>query len=226
MRTRILSVAVVAVLLLAGGPAAATVFCGGNGLVKLSFSAGPELQPVAEVAAGQDGVTSVQVWAVLDEVVPVEGPLGALLALGGFELGLQVQGAEATVVEKVIDMPFRDFAESKALCRVGTVPGEPFVDGRLVLCHWTVLLKGEVRNVRFSLDPEGMPSCDGIEDCAGSGASAVYAGAIDAGQENHLFAAGQVPAYLNPEGTPDILPEPCYVDFREVGIYTERQLRK
>ena len=43
-----------AALLVVALPATATVFCGGNGNVHLSFSEGPELQPVHQVMGSRD----------------------------------------------------------------------------------------------------------------------------------------------------------------------------
>ena len=59
------------------------------------------------------------------------------------------------------------------------------------------------------LDPEGLLSCERTEGCEGCGASAVYVGTIDAGQEGYLFGAGCLPAVLNPTGEPDLTPAPC-----------------
>jgi len=226
MRNRIIMVAVLATLLLLSQAALASHFCGGNGMVKLSFTAGPELEAAKTVEPGEGGMTTVQVWAVLEDVVPLEGPMGAFLALGGFELELVVEGAEFTITEKKIDIPHRDFGATVAQCRVGSVPGEPIVDGRLVLCHWTVLFTGEVSDVRFSLNPKGIPTCNGDEDCDASGASAIYVGSVDSGQEGEIFGAGQVPAVLNPSGKLKVKAVPFEVGFEEVGRYKPRVSRR
>jgi len=225
MTSRILSAALLGCALLAAGPAAATVFCGGNGVVKLSFTPGPELQPVATVAPDADGVLQVQVWAVLDEVAQVEGPGGVFLTVGGFELGLVVTGAEATIVGKTIDIPHRDFATKPSECRGGTVPGELLKDGRLVLCHWTVALPQDARDVRFGLDPAAVPSCANLEGCPPDGVFAGYVGTIDANQENYFFGAGYAPAVLNPSAEPELAPVPCAVEYAEVGIFKARAPR-
>lgn len=226
MRNRITIVAGLTALLLLNQAALASHFCGGNGMVKLSFTAGPEIEAAKTVEPGEGGLTTVQVWAVLDEVAPLEGPLGAFLALGGFELELVVEGAEFTITEKAVDIPYQDFGASVAQLRVGSVPGEPIIGGRLVLCHWTVLFTCKAADVRFSLNPKGIPSCNGDKDCAASGASAIYVGSVDSGQEGEIFGAGYVPAVLNPTMKLEMKAVPYRVGFEEVGRYKLRDSRR
>ncbi len=49
------------ITLLAAVPATATNFCGENGVVRLSFTPGPDLQPVLESAEGEKGAQSDQI---------------------------------------------------------------------------------------------------------------------------------------------------------------------
>jgi hypothetical protein len=216
MRTLIvlLFVAVIA------APAAATDWCGCNGVVSLSFDE-KVTTPVKEQAAGDGGVTMVDVYAVLDDVAKVEGPRGVMIALGGFEMELRVTGAEPLAVSKHVLVPHRDFGARATQCRVGT-PGEKILDTRLPLCRWMVTFQGDVADVRFDLDPAGAASCDGVEGCRDADASAVYVGTVDARQEGFLFGAGCVPAVLNPTVEPDLTPAPCTVTCDEAGIFRSR----
>ncbi len=221
---RRLPLALVAGLLIAlvgGQPAAASEFCGGNGVVKLAFADTPELPAVQTATPDQTGMTVVDVWAVLDDVERVEGPGGVFLAIGGFELTLAVHGAEATILEKEIAFPYRDFGASKAECRVGTHPGQPFTEGRLTLVRWRVGFPGEVSDVVFDLAPDGAASCATLAGCPQSGCHALYAGTVESRQEGFLFGAGSRPAVLNPTAEPDLAVDPCTVGWREAGIFGE-----
>ena len=202
-------------------PAAATVFCGCNGEVVISFTEPPATTSVLEAEPGEHGLIIVDVYAVLDDVAELEGPGGVFLDLGGFELELRVVGGEVQGVEKTILMPHRDFGARPTQCLVGTYPGERIVGGPLVLCRWQVVLKGEVQDVRFDLDPAGLLSCDRTPECEGCGASMVYVGTPDAHQESYLFGAGCVPAVLNPTKKPDLTTAPCKADFADVGVFEE-----
>jgi len=211
---------VIAVLLAL--PAAATVFCGCNGEVVLSFTEPPALTSVLEIEPTEGELTSVDIYAVLDSVVELEGPGGVFLDLGGFELELRVTGAEVHAVDKKVLIPHRDFGARPTQCLVGTISGARIVGAPLAMVRWRVLLKGEVQDVRFDLDPAGLLSCDRTPECEGCGASAVYVGSVDAGQEGYLFGAGCVPAVLNPSAKPDLTPAPCSADFAEVGVFEVR----
>ena len=217
---KILIVTVVAALVAL--PAAATVFCGCNGEVVLSFTEPPAMTSVLEIELVEDGLTSVDVYAVLDGVVELEGPGGVFLDLGGFELELCVTGAEVHAVDKKVLIPHRDFGARPTQCLVGTDPGVRIVGAPLALVRWRVVFKGEAQDVRFDLDPAGMLSCDRTPECEGCGASAVYVGSVDARQEGYLFGAGCVPAVLNPSAKPDLTPAPCNADFVEAGVFEVR----
>ena len=209
------------VVLVSGMPATASEFCGGNGVVKLAFADTPGLPATETASPDQTGMTTVDVWAVLDEVDRVEGPGGVMLAIGGFELTLDVQGAEPIILEKEILLPYRDFGQSQAECRVGTHPGQPFTDGRLALVRWRVGFQGEVSDVVFDLAPDGAASCATLEGCPGSGCRALYAGTVESRQEGFLFGAGSRPAVLNPTQDPDLAVRSCTVGWREVGVFGE-----
>lgn len=222
MRHPIPAVILVTLLLAAAPAALATTFCGCNGDIALSFTAPADLTPVTTADMDDKGLTTVEVYAVLDGVEELEGPRGVFLDLGGFELDLRISGAEAVGVEKEFLIPYRDFASRPTQCLVGTHPGERVVGGPLALVKWKVTFLGEVADVRFDLDPDGMLSCERTEGCLGCGASMVYVGTMDAGQEGYLFGAGCMPAVLNPTGEPDLTPAPCTEGFAEVGVYAPR----
>jgi hypothetical protein len=209
--------------LLLAVPAAASTFCGCNGEVALSFTSPPELTRVAEVAPAENGLIIVEVHAVLVDVAELEGPRGVFLDLGGFEMELRVSGAEPLAIAKEHLIPFRDFGGRPTQCVVGTSPGQPVTKGPLALVKWRVTFQGAVEDVRFDLDPAGLISCERTEGCEGSGASVMYVGTVEAGQENYIFAAGCLPAVLNPTGEPDLDPVPCVISHEDVGVYQPRQ---
>jgi hypothetical protein len=210
------------VLPLATAPAAASTFCGCNGEVALSFTPAPELTAVLEQAPDAQGLTRVEVHAVLVDVAELEGPRGVFQDLGGYELELRITGAEPLSVSKQHLIPYRDFGARPTQCLVGTTPGEPVVGQPLALVKWQLVFQGEVEDVRFDLDPAGIISCERTPGCEGSGASAMYVGTVDARQEGYIFAAGARPAVLNPTGEPELEPQPCTRGFAEVGVYQER----
>ncbi len=220
MRRFLVSAAVLAAVSAMVMPAAASDFCGGNGVVKLSFVEGPDLQPVVVADPDSMGLTVVQVWAVLDEV---EGPGGVFLALGGFELELRITGAEPVFVEKACLFPHRDIGQRPTQLWVGASEGAPIEDGRVSLCRWKVGFAGEPRDVRFDLDPAGLISCDRVDGCPGSGASALYVGWLDSRQEGFIFSAGCAPAVLNAVGEPDLAPIPTKVGYADIGVFTARE---
>ncbi|MEZ4387545.1 MAG: hypothetical protein R3D98_08190 [Candidatus Krumholzibacteriia bacterium] len=200
--------------------AAASSFCGGNGIMILSFTPGPELTRVANADADAAGLVTVEVYAVLDQVAPADGPGGVLLAIGGFECELRIAGAEPLAVEKAVLVPHRDFGQRPTQIWAGvSTTGERVDQGPLTLVRWTVRFQGRPHDVRFDLDPAGLLSCKGLAGCAEAGVSAMYAGAIDVAQEGYIFGAGCAPAVLNPTGDPDLTVAPCTVGFADVGIF-------
>lgn len=220
------AVMAIALLVLTVGPAAASTFCGCNGTIKLSFSEGPTIEPVARMSPGDGGLVVVDVWAILDDVAPMEGPGGVFMALGGYEFELQITGGEPFAVVKTLTAPNRGFGQRPTQVWAGTSYDGMRVDrGPIALCHWTVLFRGEVSNVRFALDPAGLLSCEGMATCDGNGVQALYCGSSDARLEDHLFGAGCQPAVLNPTDDADFEPVPCTLGFAEVGVFTPRALR-
>lgn len=212
-------VTVFLIVLTLAAAATASEFCGGNGVIKLSFTPGPEATRVATAAPGEP----IEVYAILDEVAPAEGPGGLMQTLGGFECELRVTGGEVLSVTKAVLVPHIDFGSRETQVWAGVRTMDVRIDqGPLALVRWTVVLGGEAADVRFDLDPDGLLSCKFKDACMESDASALYVGTMDVAQEGFLFAAGCAPAVLNPSGEPDLAVRPCTLDFTEVGIFKSR----
>lgn len=199
---------------LAGG-AAASEFCGGNGVIALSVT--------ETVATTEKTVTVLAVTATLTDAVPVEGPGGVLLAIGGFEFALRVTGVEPLGIAKRVLVPHRDFGPTPAQIWAGVDShGVRIDEGPVDLVTWTVTLPADAQNVRFDLDPTGLLSCKSLAGCPPSGASALYSGAVDVGQEGYLFGAGCRPAVHRPVGEPVLADIPCRVGVDEIGVFKTR----
>lgn len=212
----------VTVILLALACAAgvsAAEFCGGNGVIKLSFTPGPEVSRVAEIEPG----VPVEVYAILDDVALAEGPRGVMQTIGAFELELRITGGEVLGVTKTVLAPHIDFGSRQTQVWAGFRTTDVRIDqGPLALVRWTVVLGGEADDVYFDLDPAGLLSCKFHEECMQANASALYIGTVDVAMEGFVFAAGCAPAVLNPTGEPDLAIRPCTLDFTEVGIFKAR----
>jgi hypothetical protein len=208
------------------GGALGTVWCGQNGLVKLSFSDGDTLTHILKVEPNEHGLTVVDLYAVLDEVELTAYQGEKFVTLGGFEFNLAVEGAEALFQSQ--DFPFRHFNIASKLnqCQVGVLPGLPIKNGKASLVHWRVLFRGSVKNVAFRLDPEGLDSCSKVRGCIESNPYALYVGTEDAHFVGMMFGAGYLPAYLNWEGEPDLTPVVGKNSWREVGVFTEAAPRE
>jgi hypothetical protein len=216
--------AAVAVLIAAcAGAAAASTWCGENGVVRLSFS-GESVEPVARVEPDGDGLTAVDVYALLCDVAPLQHRGEAFLAIGGFELQLLVEGAEATVGGKTYPGKVIDIGTGPRRCTVGFDPSLPLEkDGTTELVHWRVEFAGPVSDVTFRLDPSALTSCAELAGCPESGTQALYTGSVAAKQVQDIFGAGYVPAVLNPSGEPDLAPVRGGVGWEQVGYYAERE---
>lgn len=211
-------------LLAAGAlPAAASVWCGENGLFRFSFAEGDSLVETLSTGEPQGGLTIVDVYGWLTDVTPVARNGDAFLRVGGVELKLAVSGAAATVIGQ-------DFPDPKAL-NVGTVPGTVAAGfhpglrlqaGKVLLVHWKLMFEGRPVNVRLGLEAAALRSCDGLEGCRESGTQALYAGATTANQLDCLFGAGYAPAWLNPEGEPDRAPVRGRSTWQDAGVFQAR----
>jgi hypothetical protein len=224
MRAAVMGLGLAAALVATtAGPAAASVWCGENGLIRFSFAVGDSLVEIGTTGEPQGGVTLVDVAAWLTDVDAVARNGDAFLRLGGAELTLVITGAEASIIGQ-------EFPDAKAL-NVGSAPGQLAVgfhpglrisEGRVLLARWKVLFQGRPANVRFGLDPAGLKSCATLAGCPEAGTQALYAGADTANQLDCLFGAGYVPAWLNPTGTPDTAPVTGKASWRDVGVFQAR----
>lgn len=211
------------VALAAALPAAASVWCGENGLIRFSFVAGDTLVEALTTGEPEGGVTVVDVEAWLTGVDAVARDGDAFLRVGGAEFTLSITGAEATVISQ-------EFAETKAM-NVGQAPGRIVVGfdpgarlkgGSVLLVRWQVLLQGRPRNVRFGLDPAELRSCSTTSGCPEAGTQALYVGADSANQLDCIFGAGYVPAWLNPDGEPDCTAVTGTVSWQQAGVFKAR----
>ena len=220
-RQTILAAALGVAILTAAVPAAHAQWCGENGLIRFSFVPGDSIVSVAQLEA-ENGVTVVDLYAWLADVVPVVRDGEAFLAIGGFEFKLVAEGAEAFFLEKTVPIKCLDMGQSSESCIVGLDPGLPIKNGRVHLVHWKVMFQGRPEDVVFRLDTEPVGSCRTLDGCVECGPAALYIGADVSNQMSVFFGAGFVPAYLNPTGEPDFTPQRGLCSFEDVGLFKGR----
>lgn len=208
--------------LAAPGTATASQWCGENGVVRFSFVQGDSLVPVLDAGPARDGMTRVDVYAWLTDVDGAVHDGEALLAIGGFELKLDVRGAEAVILAQEFPAEGLNVGRAPGVCAYGVTRGQGLVGGRVPLVHWQLLFEGRPRNVRIGLDPGELVSCAGIEGCPGSGTQALYIGAASSNQLNMIFGAGYEPAWLNPEGEIDRSLVQGTSRWQDVGVFEPR----
>jgi hypothetical protein len=218
---RICTLAALVTLGLAPGAWAST-WCGENGLVRFSFVAGDSLVSVTETEAAENGVTTVDVYAWLTDVAPVAQDAEAFLHLGGFELQLVIDGAEAFILEQEFPVKVLNVGQGKGNIAAGLDPGQRIRDGKAFLVRWKVMFQGRPENVRFGLDGSNLQTCRTNEECAANGTYALYVGSESSRQMHLLVGAGFVPAWLNPTGEPDLEPRTGKQDWRAAGVLAER----
>jgi len=219
--------ALVVTALAAGGPAAASIWCGENGVIRFSFAPGDSLLETVVTGEPANGLTIVDVAAWLTDVTPVARQGDAFLRVGGVELKLAMTGPGGQAIGQVIGQEFPDpralnVGQAPGQVAVGFNPGLRLRAGSVLLARWKVLFQGRPQDVRFGLDPAGARSCATVEGCPGTGAQAVYVGADSANQMDCLFSAGFVPAWLNPTGEPDRTPVRGTASFADVGVFQAR----
>jgi hypothetical protein len=208
-------------VLLAAGPVLASHWGGHHGTIHLSINSADEIVPVADAAGENDAGVLVEVTAVISDLQPLLFNGVRVMALGGFEIMLAIEGADdARVVSKTITEKHLDMSNDPASCVVGIFPDLTLKDGSSVLVTWTVWVPGPPHPVKFYLDPAGVESCESLEPCAGSGSPALWSGSLQARQHDLLFSAGYVPAYLNWEGEADLTPIHGTTDWSETGLFT------
>lgn len=203
--------------------ASASVWCGGNGLVRFSFAPGDSLVETLVTGEPENGVTIVEVSAWLTGVEPMARDGEAFLRVGAAELQLSISGAEGSVIAQEFPVTGAlNISSRPGLVAVGYGAGLKLVGGSVRLVRWQVLFQGRPRNVRFGLEPAGLPSCATMPECPGAAPQAIFAGCDTANQLDSLFGAGYVPAWLNPDGEPERTPVATRVSWREVGVYQPR----
>jgi hypothetical protein len=215
-----LMVALVA-LVCAAAPAAASVWCGHNGVLKLSFSDGEGLTPLTTLEPDESGLVMVDLYAVLDEVEDAYKNRERFVAIGGMEMKLVIEGAEGRIIAEDFPVQVFNFAKLKGQCFVGYTKPLRLNDGRATLAHWTIMFRGRPENVVFRLDPGGLMSCRSLKGCQDGVTPMLYAGTMASDQLGDFFAAPYVPAYLNWDGMPDLAPVGEGTGWREVGVYAE-----
>lgn len=229
-RTTILAAGVLVILLaaaisLAPQRAVASNWCGENGVVKLRFGETADGPATLEAVPDTLGFTRVLVTAWLTEVEPVAVGGEAVLQIGGYEMQLQVTGAEPLAVRKLHAEGIIDLAREPLGCLVGLNGALDIVADGVKLVTWEIVFQGEVGDVGFVLQPEGILTCATTEGCQGSGTRALYIGSADARQLAEVFGAGCAPAWLNPTEEPDLTVQRGSSSWRDVGRLTARQTR-
>ena len=215
-------------LMVAAGLVLATVptpaqaqWCGENGLIRFSFAEGDSIVSVVD-REPENGVTIIDLYAWLTDVVPMAHDGEAFLSVGGFEMTLVVEGAEAFVLEKTVPIKHLDMGQSSEVCIVGLDPGIRIRNDRVHLIKWKIMFQGDPEDVVFRLETEPGHSCKNLEGCPECGTSALYIGVQGSRQLSMYFGAGCVPAYLNPTGEPDLTPVRGTCGFEDVGVFQPR----
>ncbi len=202
--------------------ASASDWCGENGLIRLSFSEGEELQPVFNVEPNGTGVTTIDLYAYISDFDLVEKNGEAFMGIGAVEFNLIIEGAEGFITSQVFSMANRSVGRRPGEVMVGLDPGLTVKTGIAQVVHWEILFQGTPENVVFRLDRENLLSCIRSEECQECRPYAMYTGNSTSRQLGSLFGAGYVPAYLNFKGEPDLEPLRGDQTWQEVGLYKKR----
>lgn len=210
------------IVLMVGASSAMAGFCGENGVIRFSFVEGPDLQPVAHVEPGENGVTMVNLYAWLTDVEPLKKESEAFLGISAFELQLVIEGAEGFILKQEYPQAVRQVGKSLGNCIVGLYPGLDFKNRATQLVHWEIMFQGQPEDVVFRLDPAGIVTCERTPGCPESGVSALYAGTETSGFVGAIFGAGHQAAYLNPTGETDLEPVHGTVTWEDVGEFEKR----
>jgi len=204
---------------LGAGGAEATDWCGENGVIRFSFAEGEELVQNLETDEPTNGVTMIDLYAWLTDVDDVSREGEKFLRVGGVELKLSIEGAEAFLLKQEFPSQVLNVGDEIGTVIAGFVPGQRLHQGQTLLVHWQIMFQGRPENVRFGLDPSGVMSCATTEGCAEAAPPAVYVGVESSGQLGSLFGAGYSPAWLNPLGKPDASRVHAKQSYQDVGIF-------
>ncbi len=202
--------------------ASAGTWGGHNGDIRLTFTEGPEYEHFKQSKPLPKAGVILDLYAVLSGVDQVLFHDEKYMSVGGWELQLQVDGAEWEIMELELPDDSINAGTAKGYMYVGKYSGVKFVDGDAKLARWRIRLLGDPKNVTFSLNPGGLNSCITTDGCPGSGTQALWTGSGAAGLIGVLFSAGYIPAYLNWEDDP---PELAAVhgkgEWSDTGLFTK-----
>ncbi len=201
------------------GAALASDWCGENGVIRFSLAAGDSLVEVLETGEAVNGVTTVDVYAWLTDVAEVSRAGEKFLRVGGVEMKLSIEGAEAFLLQQKFPTQVLNVGAEIGTIIAGFVPGQRLNKGSTLIVQWQVMFQGRPENVRFGLDPAGTMSCATVEGCSEASPSAIYVGVESSNQLGAMFGAGYVPAWLNPSDEPDVTPVHCSQSYQDVGLF-------
>jgi len=216
---RRLWLAVLGICFFGMGTGHATEWCGENGVVRFSFTAGDSLVEIWDSGEPVNGVTTIDVVAWLTDIQAVERDMEQFLNIGGFEMELTIEGAEGFILQQELAAEGINVGRSNGSLAVGLTRGLRLRNGRARLVSWRVMFQGQPENVRFGLKANGSVSCKSVTGCPQAQPPAVYIGGRSSGQAGDLFGAGYVPAWLNPVGVPDRTAVHATESFADVGLF-------
>ena len=224
MKKMVINLLIVLGLMLAGCAAVqASDWCGENGLVRLSFTEGSDLQGVKTVEAAEKGVTTVDLYAYLTDMDPVKLNGEAFLGIAAVEFTLLIEGAEGFIISQEFAMANRTVGRRPGEVMVGFDPGLSAKTGSAEVVHWKIMFQGTPQNVVFRLDPDALLSCQRTAGCPEGAPYALYTGNDACKQMGSIFGAGYVPAYLNYSmAEPDLSPVHGKQTWQDVGLYEGR----
>lgn len=207
------------VLLLIATSVSASDWAGHNGTVVLSFESDSVVR-VAEAESVKGMGVLVDVYATLTDNSVLSYNRSRILTCGGYELQLQFEGSEGKIISQILPEEARlNVAKETGKCWVGLYPDLTLAKGAK-LAHWQILLPEGARNVRFSLNPDGLFSADRVEGCAENNPVMLWVGGLDANHHGLMFAASCAPAYLNWDGEPELELIRGTMDSIETGLFT------
>ncbi len=213
--------ALVVLATMPAGMAAASEWCGENGMLRFSFVEGAELVDVFDAGEPVNGVTTVDVYAWLADVEAVARDGEKFLRVGGFELELTITGAEGFILKQEFPTEVLNVGPRTGSIIAGLQPGNRLREGRTMLVKWQVMFQGRPQDVRFGLDAKGTLSCKTLVGCPEAEPPMLYVGVESSGYLGVMFGAGYVPGWLNPAGEPDRTPVHAKQSYQDVGIFTK-----
>lgn len=208
-------------LMVAASSSIAAEWCGENGLIRLSFAEGKELQAIKNTDA-ESGVTMVDLYAYLTDVDSVKKDGEVFLGIGALEFSLVVEGAEAFIVSQEFPMMNFSVGRRPGEIVVGFDPGIVLEKDHTQLVHWQIMFQGNPENIVFRLDSEAGVSCATTPGCPEAAPFGLYTGTESSHQVGSFFGVGYVPAYLNWKNDPDLTPQHGKQTWQQVGDYEKR----